>query len=40
MKKKIEEIWSEYEQIQSVIEITEEVDLNEQSKYRQDFEKT
>ncbi|KAF0744804.1 Peptidase A2 domain-containing protein, partial [Aphis craccivora] len=37
-KEKIEEIWSEYERIQSAIEDTEGVKMNEQDKYREEFE--
>ncbi|KAF0717513.1 Peptidase A2 domain-containing protein, partial [Aphis craccivora] len=38
-KEKIEEIWSEYERIQSAIEDAEGVEMNEQDKYREEFEK-
>ncbi|KAE9521541.1 hypothetical protein AGLY_018067, partial [Aphis glycines] len=37
-KEKIEGIWSEYERIQSAIEETEGVEMNEQDKYREEFE--
>jgi len=37
-KKKIEEIWSEYEWIQSSIEEMDDVEMNEQDKYREEFE--
>ncbi|CAI6374547.1 unnamed protein product [Macrosiphum euphorbiae] len=37
-KEKIEETWSEYERIQSEIEETEGVEMDEQDKYREEFE--
>lgn len=37
-KEKIEETWSEYQRIQSEIEETEGVEMDEQDKYREEFE--
>jgi len=37
-KERIEEIWSEYERIQSAIEETDGVEMNEQDKCREEFE--
>ncbi|XP_050549039.1 uncharacterized protein LOC126910474 [Daktulosphaira vitifoliae] len=37
-REKLEEIWSEYQQVQSEIDIEENVDEEEQNKYREEFE--
>lgn len=37
-REKVEEVWVEYEQLQSVIEAQEEVDINAQNEYRKIFE--
>ncbi|CAI6372875.1 unnamed protein product [Macrosiphum euphorbiae] len=37
-REKIEEVWIEYEQLQSVIEAQKEVDINTQNEYREIFE--
>lgn len=37
-KYKIQEIWDEYEQIQSAIELIKGIDINKQNMYREEFE--